>query len=524
MVNGTCVPLLKTTSDLRYTIVTGLTGNVKAANIEKILSLLEYHIPREMKYETGVRDLIIESVSMVTNMASDNVANKTTGGEFQLQILLHMTVHIPVTNDRIKLEQFLVSFTTNYSITLKEIEGVVFTTSFNKDAIFVTTYLAVFGIQRNVSLTKSNLSAVSNNNARFTFVNKVLQCLQIILEDTEFMLDKSDMSLTLLRSGSKIDFSRFQLYSDGKARICVDDYLKYSTSTEKNIMTHVLVIFTLVCLSISMLCLLFAFVTYCLFASLRSLPGKNNMNLIVSIFLVQLSLILSMFLNQYSSFCTIIAISVHYFMLAMFSAMTVCCFHMFRVFSKLRISDSSLDNKNFIYYIAFTYGFPLIFITSNIVTFLIVTKRQDTGYGGSRCFVKSQVSFIVTFFVPILCVCIANIIFFVITTRSIRRNPNVSSNQTHRLDTLVYMKLFTITGIMWVLQIVESQFDISWVSFIVTFLNGCQGLFILLSYICNKRVFLLYKGKFTTSRLYSRDTLKTDTTRISASPRMNSRL
>ncbi|XP_052085093.1 uncharacterized protein LOC127722236 [Mytilus californianus] len=59
-------------------------------------------------------------------------------------------------------------------------------------------------------------------------------------------------------------------------------------------------------------------------------------------------------------------------------------------------------------------------------------------------------------------------------------------------DFFVYIKLFSLTGITWIGQIIDSFVPLSLFSFVVTILTGLQGLFILLSFVCNKRVIKLF--------------------------------
>ncbi|KAJ8313132.1 hypothetical protein KUTeg_009315 [Tegillarca granosa] len=84
-------------------------------------------------------------------------------------------------------------------------------------------------------------------------------------------------------------------------------------------------------------------------------------------------------------------------------------------------------------------------------------------------------------------------------------HPGYSVTRVRDTTSLFTFKLFTLTGISWIFQIIDSFLPLSAFSFIVTIFNGFQGLFVFLSYICNKRVFNLYKTLF-------KDKRKTDST------------
>jgi hypothetical protein len=66
--------------------------------------------------------------------------------------------------------------------------------------------------------------------------------------------------------------------------------------------------------------------------------------------------------------------------------------------------------------------------------------------------------------------------------------------QSNQIHFTVYVKLFTITGISWIFQIIDAFIPMSAFSKIVSLLNALQGVFIFISYICNKRVLGLYRN------------------------------
>ncbi|KAJ8304614.1 hypothetical protein KUTeg_018197 [Tegillarca granosa] len=78
----------------------------------------------------------------------------------------------------------------------------------------------------------------------------------------------------------------------------------------------------------------------------------------------------------------------------------------------------------------------------------------------------------------------------------IKTMPKIQSNAHDRNELSIYLKLFTLTGITWLLQVVDSFFIVSALSYIVVILNGFQGLFIFISYTCNRRVIKLYRERF----------------------------
>ncbi|CAC5383742.1 MTH [Mytilus coruscus] len=117
----------------------------------------------------------------------------------------------------------------------------------------------------------------------------------------------------------------------------------------------------------------------------------------------------------------------------------------------------------------------------------------NIGYGGSNCFI-SDIPQIAAFICPVGVICVINIWLFGFTAYKLYTRPIIQSTANDKQDLFVYIKLFSLTGITWIGQIVDSFIPLSVFSFVVTLLTGLQGLFIFLSFVCNKRVINLYWG------------------------------
>ncbi|CAG2212530.1 unnamed protein product [Mytilus edulis] len=203
-------------------------------------------------------------------------------------------------------------------------------------------------------------------------ISSLLKCSQIELDKTEVIIDESKNLLRVPQYSTVSDYYNFYFTSsDRNVRICLNTFKSMMvSSSEMSVLQIIMLIFT----TLSLLCLFLTFMTYCMFEQLRTLPGKNNMCLVV----------------------------------ALFFAMAVLEFaHSIATTPKLKSYDSFRHNS---------------------------------------------------------------------------------------VNLAVYIKLFTITGSSWVLQIIDSFLPLSPFSVIVSLLNAMQGIYIFVAYICNKRVFILYRS------------------------------
>ncbi|ESP02763.1 hypothetical protein LOTGIDRAFT_74150, partial [Lottia gigantea] len=248
-------------------------------------------------------------------------------------------------------------------------------------------------------------------------------------------------------------------------------------------------IVSMVCTSLSLLCLFISFVVYCTFRPLRSLPGKNNMNLIVTLFLAQLLYLVGAGRTEIVGVCEAMAIFIHYFWLAAFCAMNVCSFHMFRVFTSMRCRDDESDmRRRFLQYSIYIYGMPAVLVTITLVTYIVSTDGSDIGYGGAICFLASDIAIALAFGIPVAITIVSNSLFFIITVRSIRNCPKIEKSKQDEQHATVYIKLSTLTGITWTLGFLAIITGNQVLSYLFILINASQGIFLFISFVCNERI------------------------------------
>jgi G protein-coupled receptor Mth (Methuselah protein) len=175
--------------------------------------------------------------------------------------------------------------------------------------------------------------------------------------------------------------------------------------------------------------------------------------------------------------------------------MSVCSFHMFRIFAggiSSRVTSQG-EKRRLCMYMTYAYGAPIIAVIATIAVNGAISGGVYFGYA-TRCFLSDPYSLGLGFALPVILIIITNTVYFIIAARSIRRSPSVQRNNKDRRGFILYVKLFSLTGITWVLQIIDSVFPHSAFSFVVTVLIGCQGVFIFVSFICNKRVYRMYRN------------------------------
>lgn len=268
---------------------------------------------------------------------------------------------------------------------------------------------------------------------------------------------------------------------------------------------------SIVCASVSMFFLLLTILTYSLFKSLRTTPGKNNMFLSINLLIAQGLFQFGIGQTSLGYICTVLGVLIHYFWLSSIVWMNVCSIHMFRVFSSLkaRTIATQRDERNVVIkYIVYSIMAPLFPISVNILVSLVTSDWTDIGYGGCMCYISSANMILYTFAIPVGVLILFNIVLFILVVMVIRRsqNANLSSNQD-RMSIMVYLKLSCLTGSSWILGFLYNWLKYEVVGYAFIILTASEGLFIFLSFICSKRVLQLYSNVLDCFDLKSKQTV-----------------
>ena len=329
-------------------------------------------------------------------------------------------------------------------------------------------------------------------------IQKILFCTLVELEISEFHYFE-DKSIVLLINDKVLSDGNFILTSEGRVRVCLDDIrskdIVHDNSTSKSFTRdRIYNILSATCTLLSILCLLLNNITYCLISELRTQPGFNNM-LLSSMLLFALAMLYFSYLPvPNNTLCELVGILTHYFWMTAFFSMNVCAFHMFYVFYLNPLSVPS--NSNFLRVKYCLY----IFVSSGLIICTVIVCNLYTanslGYGTGICFVNNFYPRLFGFTVPCAVLFLSNAILFGLTVWKMISSQPTMSNKESRQDILIYIKLFSITGITWPLLMLDSILSFSAFSYVATLLNSLQGVFIFVAFVCNSRTIQMYKKVF----------------------------
>jgi len=300
--------------------------------------------------------------------------------------------------------------------------------------------------------------------------------------------------------------------------VCLYDYLK-QVKINANTSTSVLPALTITCLCLSIVALLITIAIYCVLPKIGSLARLNTISLSASILFFNIMSLLS-FLGVSSSSknnCQAIGILVHSGVTLSMSWMTVCTYHFTRVInSSVQISLTANATKEFIKYSIFAVATTLIIIAGTIIHNYFSSGHDSIGYGGYPCFIivpafADAILYFVAF--PLGFTIFFNIGCLVASMISLYRHPKLQTS--HNRDNIskikIFVKLSSITGFTWCFGYVYQLTEEVVFAYAFVVLAGCQGVFIMIAFIFNNRVWSFITEKFRLFRKQRSQSTSTST-------------
>ncbi|XP_062592544.1 LOW QUALITY PROTEIN: probable G-protein coupled receptor Mth-like 3 [Saccostrea cucullata] len=281
----------------------------------------------------------------------------------------------------------------------------------------------------------------------------------------------------------------------GSIRVCSN--IQFVTPVAKSI-SEILDILTNILNAISILCIILLLVIYLKVPALHTVPGLNVMSTSFSLMCMQIMYTLANVLEKGTLFCQISGNLLHYFWLSLCCCLFICCLHMFLSFRGIRIRNTEnsrrvIIRKEYVKYILFCYMLPVTIISLNVILSYVI--NCSIGYGKRICFVENFVQNIVTFIVPLLLTCVSNLFLFVLIIINIDVDKNIQKSKDNKSELVIFIKLFCLTGSVWILQVIDSFLELSFFSLVVTLLTSSQGIFIFLIFSSSSHIRNMLKCK-----------------------------
>ncbi|XP_045536764.1 G-protein coupled receptor Mth2 isoform X1 [Papilio machaon] len=253
---------------------------------------------------------------------------------------------------------------------------------------------------------------------------------------------------------------------------------------------------------------------YAWLPELRNMHGRVLMAYLLCLFcgfLCMSSLQIMLTVDNISSdTCLILTIIIYYFLESAFFWLNVMSFDIWWTFSGKGGMGMSKVSKRFCIYSLYAFGVPTILTIilaslefSGLPPHPLLPMLRDQG-----CFIFGR-SKLLYLYGPMFILFVANIIFFVMTALKIahikQQTAVLNSKESamhdhHRKDKqrlLLYLKLFTVMGINWILEVISALYpDADYIWMFTDAYNLLIGVTIFIIFVCKRKIFHLIKKRF----------------------------
>uniref|UniRef100_A0A8I5YTL1 G-protein coupled receptors family 2 profile 2 domain-containing protein n=1 Tax=Pongo abelii TaxID=9601 RepID=A0A8I5YTL1_PONAB len=284
----------------------------------------------------------------------------------------------------------------------------------------------------------------------------------------------------------------------------------------------VLTVITQVGLTISLLCLFLAILTFLLCQPIQNTSTSLHLQLSLCLFLAHLLFLTGINRTEPEVLCSIIAGLLHFLYLACFTWMLLEGLHLFLTVRNLRVANYTSTGrfkKRFMYPLG--YGIPAVIIA---VSAIVGPQNYGTF---THCWLKLDKGFIWSFMGPVAVIILINLVFYfqvlwILRSKLSSLNKEVSTIQDTRVMTFKAISQLFILGCSWGLgffMVEEVGKTIgSIIAYSFTIINTLQGVLLFVVHcLLNRQVRMEYKKWFSGMR----KGVETESTEMSRSTTQN---
>ncbi|XP_052603309.1 adhesion G protein-coupled receptor E3 [Peromyscus californicus insignis] len=296
------------------------------------------------------------------------------------------------------------------------------------------------------------------------------------------------------------------MYTNDSYTICKCFHLSsfavlMALSLEEDSVLSALSVITYVGLSLSLLCLFLAAVTFLLCQPIQNTSTTLHLQLSICLFLADLLFLTGINRTEPKVLCSLIAGMLHYLYLASFMWMFLEGLHLFLTVRNLKVanySSSGRFKKRFMYPVG--YGIPAF-----IVTVSAIAGHENYGTH-THCWLSIHKAFIWSFLGPVAAIILINLVFYFQTIWILRSklsslNKEVSTLQDTKMMTFKAIVHLFVLGCSWgigLFMVIEFGKTVRLIiAYLFTIINVLQGVLIFVIHcLLNRQVRTEYKKWF----------------------------
>lgn len=247
------------------------------------------------------------------------------------------------------------------------------------------------------------------------------------------------------------------------------------------------------CVCLSILCLLVTIITYVVVPVLHTQPGVNTVVFSACLLLAQSFYQFGAGQSSLSHWaCSLIGAICHFLWLSTMFAMNVCSVDMFLLFRKLTITSPKFCWRSICRRILYITLSSLTFVIVNFTVSFTSSGGEKNGYGGYPCYLTSFLLHITTFIAPTFTIVMVNLILFFYVAIKISKSQIKSAQRNLERNFFgIYVRLSTLTGSTWLFGLLQLVIRSEALEYIFILLNASQGVFVMIAFVVNRRVYYI---------------------------------
>ncbi|XP_053766429.1 adhesion G protein-coupled receptor E2 isoform X2 [Desmodus rotundus] len=243
-----------------------------------------------------------------------------------------------------------------------------------------------------------------------------------------------------------------------------------------------LAVITYVGLSLSLLCLFLAALTFLLCKAIQNTSTSLHLQLCICLFLAHLLFLTAFNRTEPRVLCAIIAGALHYLYLASFTWMLLEGLHLFLTARNLTVVNYSSVSR-----FMKKFMFPVGYAVPAVIVAISAVSRPHLYGTAARCWLSTTNGFLWSFLGPVCAIISVNLAFFLMTLWILKSklcslNTDVSTLQNTRMLTFKAMAQLFILGCTWCLGLLQRGPAAHAMAYLFTIINSLQGVFIFLVY------------------------------------------
>ena len=306
-------------------------------------------------------------------------------------------------------------------------------------------------------------------------------------------------TITIITTGKTYASGMFQIVDKSTVIVCETDLSRSIPDEEISDVDLALSIVTVICIGISIICLVIRITLQLCVSSFRNRPGRLRLQLAIAFLIAFLMLIVGVFLSDFPEACTTAAILLAYGFLAAFIWMNIIAVDTWLAFRpSAAFSRADDEGRSLVLHYLLGWGIPLLLVAVSIViNYTSVDGKFNPEFGGSRCWYTQRYAMLLYFGLPITLSMIINITLYTWTSINLHKafKSRADMIKRKRYHFFVYVRLFILMGITWIFGFISAFTDEIVIDFIFVILTSLQGLSLFISIVCNKRVLSEIKQK-----------------------------